>query len=158
MNIDRELGEDNSSNCVGLEKQRRANKSINKLKDDKNSVITDQSKLLHMIKEYYEKISTTKPNKELLENYIFETNLERNLSAEGFKICDGKLTIMECTSAINIMKLNKSSGLDGLTVQFYLAFWDKIKCFLVDILNKSQNEKFLTYSQRTSVLSLIYYY
>ena len=60
-----------------------------------------------MIKKYYEKLYTTnKPNKDLLENYIFETNLERNINAEEFKICDEKLTIEECTSAINMMKLN----------------------------------------------------
>jgi hypothetical protein len=83
-----------------------------------------------MIKEYYEKLyTTTIPNKELLENYIFETNLERNINAEDFKECDGKLTIAECTSAINMMKLNKSPGFDGLTVEFYLTFWDNIKCF-----------------------------
>jgi hypothetical protein len=87
-------GEKNNSNFLGLEKQRQVNKSINKVNDDKNSVISDQSKLLHMIKEYYEKLyTTTKPNTELLENYIFETNLERNVNAEDFKICDGKLTI-----------------------------------------------------------------
>jgi hypothetical protein len=28
------------------------------------------------------------------------------------------------------MKLSKSPGLDGLTVELYLAFWDKTKCFL----------------------------
>jgi hypothetical protein len=27
------------------------------------------------------------------------------------------------------MKLNKSPGFDGLTVEFYLTFWDNIKCF-----------------------------
>jgi hypothetical protein len=45
--------------------------------------------------------------------------------------------------------------LDGSTVEFYQTFWDKIKLFLVDVVNKSQDEKLLTYSQRTSVLSLI---
>ena len=63
-----ELGEKNNSYFLGLEKQRQVNKSINKLKDDKNSVITDETKLLHMIKEYYEQLyTTTKPNKELLK-------------------------------------------------------------------------------------------
>ena len=109
-----------------------------------------------MIKEYYEKLyTTTKPNKELLKNYILETNLEIPINAEDFKICDGKLTIEECTSAINMMKLNKSQGLDGLTVEFDLTFWGKIKCFLLDVLNKSQDEKLFTYSQRMSVLSLL---
>jgi hypothetical protein len=53
------------------------------------------------------------------------------------------------------MKFNKSTELDGSTVEFYQTFWDKIKFFLVDVVNKSQDEKLLTYSQRTSVLSLI---
>ena len=83
-----------------------------------------------MIKEYYEKLyTTTKQNKELQENYILETNLERHINAEDFKICGRKLTIEECTSAINMIKLNKSPGLDGLTVEIYLTFWDKIKWF-----------------------------
>ena len=30
----------------------------------------------------------------------------------------------ESTSAINMMTLNKSPGLDGLTVEFYQMFWD----------------------------------
>jgi hypothetical protein len=50
-----ELGEKSNSYFLGLEKQRQVKKSINKVKDDTNSVITDQSKLLHMIKEYHEK-------------------------------------------------------------------------------------------------------
>jgi len=43
--------------------------------------------------------------------------------------CDGKLTIEECTSAINMMKLNKSPGLDELTVEFVQTFWGKINFF-----------------------------
>jgi hypothetical protein len=61
---------------------------------------------------------------------MFERNLERNINAEDFKISEGKLTIEECTSIINMMKLNKSPRLDGLTVERYLTFWDQIKCFL----------------------------
>jgi hypothetical protein len=41
------------------------------------------------------------------------------------------------------MKLNKSPGLDGLTVEFYRAFWGKLKIVLTDIYNKSYNEAFL---------------
>ena len=135
------LGEKNNSYFLGLEKQRLVKKSINKLKDDKNSEITDQSKLLHMIKEYYEKLYITpKPNKELLENYIFERNLDRNVNAEDFKISLRNVL----NSDINMLKLNKSPGLGGLKVKFYQTFWDK-----------SQDEKPLTYSQRTSVLSFI---
>ena len=82
-----ELREKNNSYFLGLEKQRHVKKSINKVKNDKNSVIIDESKLLHMIKKYYEKLyTTTKQNKELQENYILETNLGGHINAEDFKI------------------------------------------------------------------------
>ena len=41
--------------------------------------------------------------------------------------CEGLLTEHECTEALNDMSLNKSPGSDGLTVEFYKAFWDTLK-------------------------------
>jgi hypothetical protein len=46
--------------------------------------------------------------------------------------------------------------LDGLTVEFYREFWGKVNCFLIDVLNKSFDEKLLSFSQQTSVLSLLF--
>ena len=56
------------------------------------------------------------------------------------------------------MKLNKSPGLDGLTVEFYRVFWNKLKYMyiLTDVLNKGNHEQCLTYSQRTSILTLLF--
>ena len=45
------------------------------------------------------------------------------------------------------MKLNKSPGLDGLTVEFYRACWGKLKIVLMNIYNKSYNEALMSYSQ-----------
>lgn len=53
------------------------------------------------------------------------------------------------------MKLNKSPGLDGLTVEFCRVFWSKLKYILTDVLNKGNDEQCLTYSQRTSILTLL---
>jgi hypothetical protein len=47
-------------------------------------------------------------------------------------------------------------GLDGLTVEFYRAFWGKLKIVLTDIYNKSYNEALMSYSQRSSILSLLF--
>jgi hypothetical protein len=53
------------------------------------------------------------------------------------------------------MKLNKSPGLDGLSVEFYRTFWDKLKYFLIKTYYKSYEENMSTYSQRSSVLVLV---
>ena len=92
----------------------------------------------------------------MLQKYIFETKLEKTLSEKDKSICDGEITVTECSDAVNEMKLNKSPGLDGLSVEFYRTFWDKLKYFLIKTYNKGYNENLLTYSQRSSVLALLF--
>jgi hypothetical protein len=58
----------------------------------------------------------------MLQKYIFETKLEKTLSEKDKSICDGEITVTECSDAVNEMKLNKSPGLDGLSVEFYRTF------------------------------------
>ena len=80
--------------------------------------------ILSTIKSYYEKLNTTKyPDENLTSNYTFDTQLENRLQDQDQSICDGKVTVEECSNAINNMKSNKSPGLDGLTVEFYREFY-----------------------------------
>jgi hypothetical protein len=44
----------------------------------------------------------------MLQKYIFETKLEKTLSEKDKSICDGKITVTECSDAVNEMKLNIS--------------------------------------------------
>ena len=54
-------------------------------------------------------------------------------------MCEGLVTIEECTLAIDKMKQNKSPGLDGLTVEFYQAFWPLLGNFLIGVYNEIMN-------------------
>ena len=78
------------------------------------------------------------------------------MSEKDNSICDGEITVTECSDAVNEMKLNKSPGLDDLSVELYRTFWYKLKYFLIKTYNKSYNENLLTYSQRSSVLALLF--
>ena len=49
--------------------------------------------------------------------------------------CEGLLTVEECREALNGMNTGKSPGIDGLTAEFYLAFWAVIGEDLVEVLN-----------------------
>ena len=123
-----EFGEKNNSYFLGLEKQRQVKKSINKLKGENGEILTDQSDILSNIREYYKKLySTQNPDKTSSDKYIFETKLDKEMDKNDKSICDGDITVEECSDAIYKMKLNKSPGLDGLTVEFYRKFWDNLK-------------------------------
>jgi hypothetical protein len=100
--------------------------------------------------------ASTNPEKQNLNEYICRTKLESNVKQEDMKVCDGQLSMEECTEAIFKMKLNKSLGIDGLTVEFYRTFWDSIECLIVFILNKSHEDNQLSFSQKTSILTILF--
>ena len=47
---------------------------------------------------------------------------------DDFKqLCDSDISIVEMEDALKSMKRGKSPGTDGLSVEFYLHFWDILK-------------------------------
>jgi prolyl oligopeptidase PreP (S9A serine peptidase family) len=63
---------------LGLEKQRQVKKSISKLLDENNKVIKEQGEILNTIKDYYEKLYTSKKTDEISsKEYIFDTKLDK---------------------------------------------------------------------------------
>lgn len=62
----------------------------------------------------------------------------------------------ECEEALSCMKMDKSPGSDGLTVEFYKAFWNKIGNTVLRALNSCYSRGELSTSQRKGIISLIY--
>jgi hypothetical protein len=60
-----ELDEKNNSYFLALEKQRKVKKSISKLLDENSKVIKEQEEILNTIKDYYEKLYTSKKTDEI---------------------------------------------------------------------------------------------
>ena len=95
------MGEKNNSYFLGLEKQRQVNKSISKLLDENSKVIKEQEEILNTIKDYYEKLYTSKKTDEISsKKYIFDTKLDKILNDEEKLDCDGEVTDTECSEAI----------------------------------------------------------
>ena len=108
------MAKKNNAYFIGLEKKRQNKKSITKLLDNEGNIITNQRDILDKIKYYYKTLYTS-TNKQNLNDYIYRTKLESKVNQEDMNVCDGQLSVEECTKAIFKMKLNKSPGIDGLT-------------------------------------------
>ena len=54
------------------------------------------------------------------------------------------------------MSLNKSPGIDGIPLEFYIAYWDIIKVEICDIYNTIISSLALEDRQNMGVISLIY--
>ena len=77
------------------------------------------------------------------------------LNEDNREICEGKLTKDECLKVLKEMKLNKTPGNDGLTVEFYYTFWPALGDLLVEVLNETYERGELTASQKQGVITLI---
>ena len=152
-----EEGEKNTSYFLGLERSRQAKKVITELKDENGATTTDQNKILQIEVNYYRKLyDSSNPYEEEVKNYIKDTCINKKLNDNESIVCEGKVTVSECTDAIFKMKLNKAPGLDGLTVEFYRKFWHNIKNLIVRVFNNSFEKHELTNSQKKGAISLIY--
>ena len=64
-------------------------------------------------------------------------------------------TISECFKSLQLFQNNKSPGNDGLTVEFYKAFWQVVGKIMVDSLNYSYDHGELSNSQKQAIITLI---
>ena len=110
-----------------LEKQRQQCNKIDRLKTENGKYLISDREILNEASSFYTSLySSRKLSPEQLNKYLNETKLNNVLSDDAKAACEGKVTLEECTDAVNKLKMNKSPGIDGLTAEFYAAFWDTV--------------------------------
>ena len=80
------------------------------------------------------------------------------LSGKDVTVCEGETNahVQNAFTVYDLFKTNKSPGnADGLTVEFYTAFWESLGELLVDSLNYSFDHGELSSSQKQAVITLI---
>ena len=146
-------GEKLSSYLIGKQKQ-NSDSYISALKFNSNLITDPKAVSIHASKYYNELYST--PNtydtyeKLLLENFISVIGEEENA------LLIAPITEIEVKKVISNMNLNKSPGIDGLTVEFYLLLWPIIKIELTIIMNALLNIQKLTASQSLGIVTLFH--
>ena len=92
--------------------------------------------IMKNLKSFYRTLYTRKSCK--TERQCFEYLAEINtpvLTPDEIELCEGKLTLNEIFNALNIMPPSKTPGNDGLTKEFYVAFFDLLGLRLLKCLN-----------------------
>ena len=77
------------------------------------------------------------------------------LAKEKRNVCEGILRYEECYNVLQTFQKNKSPGNNGLTPEFYLAFWPLLGKLVVDSLNYAFEYGELSNSQKQAVITLI---
>lgn len=120
-------------------------------------LITDPKKILHEIYNFYSnfcKQEPLSPSEDVLNSFLNNSKI-LELSDNDIRICDGKLTVDECYKSLQLFESNKSPGNDGLTVEFYRAFWHVLGSVMVDSVNYFYDYGELSNSQKEAIITLI---
>ena len=116
-------------------------------------LFTDPKKILQETHKFYSNLSKQDPLN-LSEDILNNPKIPKLFDNE-IRICDGKLTVDECYKSLQLFESNKSLGNDGLTVEFYRAFWHILGSVMVDRLNCSYDYGELSNSQEEAIIALI---
>ena len=154
-----EDGERSTSYFLGLEKKRQSNNCITSLKDVNGLSQSADKDILTVASSFYSDLYTScQTSDHSINEYLDSINKEKvnKLTEAEAELCEGLVSLHECTEALGNMKLNKSPGLDGLSTEFYKKFWFLLGPLLVEVFNESFNNGKLPESQRQCVMTLLF--
>jgi len=154
-----EKGEKNTSYFLNLEKYRQSKNAIYTLKQPDGSLVDTKNEVLCELLSFYKTLYTSKMIPTDTTNSYFidlENATLPKLSKSESKLCDGYVTVSECTNVLYKIKPNKSPGSDGLSIELYQKFWPLIKKHLVESFNEGFDNNNLSDSQNIAILSLMH--
>ena len=102
-----------------LIKKKRKKNQINKIRNEKGKVTTDNAEIQRIIRDYYEQLYGNKmDNLEEMDRFLEMSNLPR-LNQEETEIMNNSITSTGIETVIKNLPKNKSPGPDGFTGEFY---------------------------------------
>lgn len=103
--------------------------------EDGDRTITDQRELQLHIEQYYKNLFGNEVRNEIeLHPNIWQNT--GHLKTEESEALIAPFTIEEIEITLKEMKNNTAPGPDGLSVEFYKAFWPEIKGLVLEMFNK----------------------
>ena len=121
-----------------MENHRPNQKTITKLKLDNGTEITGQREILTECRAFYEKLykhdESVCPE---APSYFYENCNIPKLDDLDSSSCEKPISLSELHKTLLCFSKNKSPGIDGLTAEIYLKFWDILGPLLLDVYNES---------------------
>ncbi|CAM2116765.1 unnamed protein product [Caretta caretta] len=136
-----------------LEKTRGAKKHITCLLVEDSTPLTDPEEMCGRARDFYTSLFSPDPTDPGACGVLWEEL--PTVSMGDRDRLELPLTLAEFSDALRRMPTNKSPGMDGLTVEFYRAFWDILGPDLATVWAESLQSGVLPLSCRRAVLALL---
>ena len=109
-----------------LIKKKTEKNQINKIRNGKGEITTDNAEIQRIIRDYYEQLYRNKMhNLEEMDRFLLKFNLPR-LNQKEIEIMNNPIISTKIEAVIKNLSNNKSPGPDGFTGEFYQTFIEKL--------------------------------
>lgn len=143
---------------MNLEKSNKKRSCVRKILTSDETLTINPKTILSELELFYSNLYKTKNDEESerkLSSLPDDLSGVPTLSEELRSIYEGKITYNEYFSVLQSFQKNKTPGNDGLTVEFYSAFWPLIGKYLVDCINYVYQFGELSNIQKQAIITLI---
>ena len=138
-----------------LIKKKREKNQINKIRNEKGEVTTDNAETQRNIRNYYEQLYVNKiDNLEEMDRFLQKFNLPR-LNQEEIEIMNNPITRTEIEAVIKNLLKNKNPGPDGFTGDLYQTLREELMPLLLKLFQKIAEEGTLPNSFYEATITLI---
>ena len=143
-----------SSYFFGLERKNGQGRVIHTLLSETGEEIVEPSQIRRRAVEFYSALYTSEHEEDdgLMEGF---TSGLPQVSEETNSCLEGPIQEQELRAALQGMQARRAPGIDGLTVEFFKAFWDIFKNDLLDVFNESLASGSMPTSCRRAVITLL---
>ena len=133
----------------------RKENRIYEIRDKDGNLVKEPQQIVKEFSEFYRDLYKMEPINDIEMNF-FLNKIENSLNEEEKSSLEGMITTEEVHRELKEMQGNKSPGLDGLTKEFYLSFWEVIGDDLVETVNNVFLTENLSETMRTAVISVLF--
>ena len=145
-----EFGERNNKYVLNLENSNKKKSTVRKVFNREGKLTTDPKQIMNELEVFYSDLYDGSKCVDMgsFSSFLSDLNEIPSLVEERKNVCEGKLGYGDCYNALQTFQKNKSPGNDGLTVEFYLAFWPVFGSLLVQSLTYAFEYGELSNSQK----------
>ena len=148
-----EKGEKNNKYFLNLEKSNKEKSCLRKVLKSDGTIAVNPKSIISELESFYSNLY--KESNRLSSSFLDDLKEFPTLNEDLRNICEGKIEYNECFNVLQTFQKNKTPGNDGLTIEFYVAFWSLIERPLVDCINYSYEFGELSNSQKQAIINLI---
>lgn len=150
-----QLGERPNKYFLNLQKRKVRNQTMSQVFDEDGVLTSDPKRILEITSSFFEKLYCGDPEIRPLEEMDWEKLTIPKIKDATKEGMEEPYSEAELLGALKKMNLGKCPGSDGLTVEFYLKFWELLKGPFMESLHHGLSIGELSTEQKRGIINLI---